>query len=328
MGRRVLYAILVVLFLAGGCETDFDPRGAFLDRLVVYAVLTPINQEHYVRLSSTYDPPGFNPLDFVQNIQVSTATVSIAVDTTVIALRDTVVSRDDLGRYTDSISAFVASPLTIQRGKNYILTVNSPTYGVLIGSTLVPKAGQIEIDNDSRFSLTSPAAATRDILISAIPYASAEGHMVRVFIEYELPVANPGVIVTAEVPLEITDYRDCTTYSAAYPRARRRELNSSREIWRFALENYRRILIRILKENEGMIIAFKRIYVELVQTDEHLYKYYSVVNGFQDQFSIRVDQPNYTNIQRGLGVFGSFTSDTTIVSSTLAPNFPDLTCTN
>jgi len=151
--------------------------------------------------------------------------------------------------------------------------------------------------------------------------------MVRIFVEYERPVANPGIILTEEVPVEITDYQDCTTYTAVYPRVRRQEFGSSRELWRFKLENYRRTLIKILTEN-ATAIDFKRIFVEFVQADEHVYKYFSVVNGFQDPFSIRVDQPNYTNIQGGFGVFGSFVSDTTIVSSTLALGFPNLSCTD
>jgi len=176
--------------------------------------------------------------------------------------------------------------------------------------------------------LTTPDKGQADISIFVTLSALTEGHAVRVFVEYELPVANPGTIFTEEIPLEITSYKDCANFEAQYPRVRRRELIGSRELWRFPLENYRRALVRILKTHEGVVVDFNRVYVEVIQTDEHLYKYYSVVNGFQDQYSIRVDQPNYTNIQGGLGVFGSFVSDTTVVSSTLASNFPALGCTD
>jgi hypothetical protein len=324
--KKNLRYVMLMLLLLGGCESSFDPRGPFLDRLVVYGVLTPMNQEHYVRLFSTYDPPGLNPLNNTSSNQITNAIVSIAFDTTTVALRDTVVPRNDPGRYTDSIRAFVASLLPIARGRTYALTVNSAAYGVLTASTRIPGTGQIEIDTESRFSLTAPAVASSDISIFVIPSQSTEGHAVRIFVEYELPVANPGVIVTEEVPLDITNYRNCMTFDSEYPIVRRRELVGGRELWRFRLENYRRALIRILKVHEGSVVDFKRVFIELVQTDEHLYKYYSIVNGFQDRFSIRVDQPNYTNIAGGLGLFGSFVSDTTVISGTLSPSFPDLIC--
>ena len=327
MNKRLTWSY-VVLFLFGSCDSSFDPRGPFLDRLVVYGVLTPTNQTHYVRIFSTYNPPGLNPLDNTSSNQISSAVVSLAFDTSTLALRDTVVPRDDPGRYTDSVKAFVASPLSIVRGRTYSLTVNSPVYGILTASTRVPGTGVMDIDIDSRYALTTPSEARADISIFVAPSPSTEGHAVRVFVEYELPVANPGVILTEEIPLEITNYQDCTHFDAEYPHVRRRELVGGRELWTFRLENYRRALIRILKIHEGVVIDFRRVYVELVQADEHLYKYYSLVNGFQDQFTIRVDQPNYTNINGGLGLFGSFASDTTIISSTLAPNFPNLTCTD
>lgn len=327
MKSRLNHILLAILLLAG-CDSSFDPRGPFLDRLVVYGVLTPINQEHYVRLLSTYDPPTLNPLDNTSSNQVSNAVVSLAFDTTAVALRDTVVPRDDPGRYTDSIKAFVASPLSIIRGKTYSLTVNSPFYGILTATTRVPGAGLMEIDIESRYSLTTPGLARSDIAIFVTPSQSTEGHAVRIFVEYELPVANPGVIVTQEIPLDITNYQNCTTFDSEYPIVRRRELVGGRELWRFRLEHYRRALIRILKSHEGVVVDFKRVYVELVQTDEHLYKYYSLVNGFQDQFTIRVDQPNYTNVTGGLGLFGSFVSDTTVISATLAPDFPSLSCSD
>ena len=326
--RKRLISVFLLFFPLGGCDSNFDPKGPFLDRMVVYGVLTPTNQTHFVRLFSTYNPPDLNPLDITSSNQTTNAVVSLAFDTTTLALRDTVVPRDEVNRYTDSIQAFVASPLSILRGRTYSLTVNSPVYGTLAASTRIPGTGTIDIDIDSRFSLTTPDMGRADISIFTTPSATTEGHAIRVFVEYELPVANPGVIVTEEVPLDITNYRDCTHFDAEYPRVRRRELVGGRELWRFRLENYRRTLVRILKTHEGSVIDFKRVYVEIVQTDEHLYKYFSVVNGFQDQFSIRVDQPNYTNIEGGLGVFGSFTSDTSVISQTLPPTFPNLTCTD
>ncbi len=328
MNRLCTCTILASFILTGGCDSSFDPKGPFLDRLVVYSVLTPLNQSHVVRLSTTYDPPSFNPLEHTSSDQVTGALVSVRMDTTVVTFRDTVFPRNDIGRYADSVRAFVASPLTIARGKRYDLTVYSTAYGVLTATTFVPGNGDVSIDLESRFSLTSPNAGQSDISLFATPAPNAEGHIVRIFVEYELPSVSPGVLFTEEVPAEITDYRDCTTYTPAYPQVRRGELLGSRDRWRFRLVNYRRTLMKILKTHEGTAIQFKRIYVEHVQTDEHLYKYFSVVNGFQDVYSIRVDQPNYTNINGGLGVFGSFVSDTTVIASSFAPGFPNLTCSD
>ena len=56
-------------------------------------------------------------------------------------------------------------------------------------------------------------------------------------------------------------------------------------------------------------VYFRQANCYLVQTDQALYVYYNVANGFRDAFSIRMDQPDYSNIEGGLGVFGSYNVD-------------------
>jgi hypothetical protein len=51
----------------------------------------------------------------------------------------------------------------------------------------------------------------------------------------------------------------------------------------------------------------------LTQVEDNLYKYYNIVNGFQDEFSIRTDLPDYTNIRGGVGLFGAMTEDSVVV---------------
>jgi hypothetical protein len=45
---------------------------------------------------------------------------------------------------------------------------------------------------------------------------------------------------------------------------------------------------------------------DVLEYDAPLSKYYSSVNGSLDQFSIRIDQPVYSNIGGGIGIFGSY----------------------
>jgi hypothetical protein len=51
----------------------------------------------------------------------------------------------------------------------------------------------------------------------------------------------------------------------------------------------------------------------LTQVETNLYKYYKIANGFQDPYSIREDQPDFTNIVGGVGVFGAMVEDSVVV---------------
>ena len=45
---------------------------------------------------------------------------------------------------------------------------------------------------------------------------------------------------------------------------------------------------------------------EVIEYDTPLSKYYSSINGSLDQFSIRVDQPVFSNVGGGIGILGSY----------------------
>jgi hypothetical protein len=52
----------------------------------------------------------------------------------------------------------------------------------------------------------------------------------------------------------------------------------------------------------------------LTQVDANLYTYYHIVNGFQDEITIRTDQPDISSIQGGVGMFGAMAVDTARIS--------------
>ncbi|GJQ20448.1 MAG: hypothetical protein HBSIN02_08030 [Bacteroidia bacterium] len=325
--RRYKILQTVVAFscvLAAGCEEDLNPKGPFLDALVVFGVLSPGKTEHIVRVTTTYDPPAFDPLEHTWSNQITNAMVTVEFGGNVVQLRDTTFARSDTKRYQDSIKAYVFSAPALQRGAPYTLSVAAPGYGTVTATTTPPSTGTLEIDLDSRPAITTPDVSREDLIMYAQPANDAEGHMVRIFLEYEVVSQNPGVILREEIPLVINDYQDCLTYQASYPKIRRRQNIAGRELWIFPNENYRRTILKILKYYDGEMVSFKRVAVVLVQADEHLYKYYSLVGGFRDEFSIRVDEPNYTNIRGGLGVFGAVSADTIFVG--LPMTFPNITC--
>jgi hypothetical protein len=51
----------------------------------------------------------------------------------------------------------------------------------------------------------------------------------------------------------------------------------------------------------------------LTQVEANLYNYYSLANGFLDPYSVREDQPDFSNIVGGFGVFGAIVEDSVVV---------------
>jgi hypothetical protein len=66
----------------------------------------------------------------------------------------------------------------------------------------------------------------------------------------------------------------------------------------------------VLSRYTAAPVVWLRAVFVLSQVDDVLYNYYYVNNGPTDHSTIRMDQPDYTNIPQGLGVFGSSVSTT------------------
>jgi hypothetical protein len=55
-------------------------------------------------------------------------------------------------------------------------------------------------------------------------------------------------------------------------------------------------------------IRTQAIVLTIIECDLSLSRYYSSVNGYMDQFSVRLDERTYSNIRGGDGIVGSATT--------------------
>ena len=53
----------------------------------------------------------------------------------------------------------------------------------------------------------------------------------------------------------------------------------------------------------SVAVRFVRTTVRVTQSGEPLFNYHSITGGFNDEFSIRTDHPDYANIAGGFGLF-------------------------
>ena len=71
-------------------------------------------------------------------------------------------------------------------------------------------------------------------------------------------------------------------------------------------------LNKIVTKYGATKLIFRTLVFRLLQLEENWYKYYSTVRQFQDPFSIRLDEPDFTNLSKGYGLLGGATMDSLI----------------
>ena len=281
--------------------------------MVVYSVLSTESDTQYVRVYGNYAPPENDPLLNPGEQHVSDAVVTISDGAMAFTFREVVLPRPERNRYEDDIHTFASHPFRPEHGKTYKLTVTSATHGLAGATAVVPGKGVLDVsyfyylENPYLFPNLSPIVSVRLSPLTA-------AYLVRLIIEYEALGPN-GRLVTkrAEVPVKL-EVISCTheIYNFVYPKVIRRttQLNprsDQREAFGFTNFAYRRSVELVNERNQS--VRFLRAVFYLVQFEETWYRYYGIVNTVRDKYSIRLDDPDFTNITGGTGLFASFAVD-------------------
>jgi len=317
----VVTALLLTAVIA--CNQPFDPRAPYQDRLVVYSVLSNDRDQQFLRLSTTYQAPDFNPSEITSDPALNGATVSLVqAPGTVIQFRDTVIARVDTSRYTDSLHVYVAS-FWPSYSTVYQLTVQAP--GGLTASAFLHMPAKAYLSYTGTSVLRTPADFEKGIVSVYTTLSDlAGGYVVRMLIQYTISDGLTTFQELREVPIEFrTEVAPDGTVSLnlnkpVFPTLRR--VQSVAITTQFGSFQYVNTLLDVQKQYLGKSITFERAIFLVMQADQNFFKYYSVTNGFQDSVSIRLDQPLYSNISGGTGLFGGYMVDT--LSFQYDPSFP------
>ena len=300
-------------FLLSGCNQPFDPRAPYQDHLVVYSILSNDRDQQYLRLYTTYNPPDFDPNKVTADQQIIGATVLLAQSGgPSVQFHDTVFARPDTSRYGSLLHAYVI-PLRPGYGMTYQISIQAQGGLAATGSLSLPDKAYLSY---SGISILQRPGDLDKAAISVYTTLSglAGGYVVRMVLQYLLSDGMTSLQETREVPIAFRNKlnNDGTVSpdldQPIFPLFRR--VQSNAVTTSFASPPYLSTLIDIQKQNIGKSITFQRAIFLVMQADQNFFKYYSITNGFQDSVSIRLDQPLYSNITGGTGLFGGYTIDT------------------
>jgi len=272
--------------------------------MVVYSVLTTDRDTQYVRVYCTYNPSGNDPLTNHDEIPVTDANVTISSDSALYQFQKTVVQRVDKSRYASDIVAYMSSPFRLARGKTYRLTVTSPTLGTATATTTVPGAASISAINF--IALADPYyARVQGYGLDVILSPQAKAFLTRIYVDYLASTPQGWQLKRRQIPVVMKPLsRYMGTWDFIYPVVKRRGVGPS-ETQGFTTGGWINMLENVIWLYDGAGVTFQQAVFYLIQFDEALYNYYGVANISRDKYSVRIDEPDFSNIQGGVGVFGS-----------------------
>ncbi len=307
---RALTVLSAVLLTA--CEENFSPNAPFVPKMVVYSFLRSDSDTQMVRVYSTYNPAENNPSNNTDEIQVSDAQVSFVQGSTSYQLRDTVIERGDKSRYTSDILMYYITPFRPQNGKAYTLNVFSPTYGTVVSNVVVPDSGRFTLIGSDFLKLYNPWSTGSFVARGTLAPQTA-AYIVRLYLYFLTDTPQGTVEKRVEVPRKLGYFCEgpYEIFEPTFPSIIQKSVSTSNFGVGFEAGAQQITVFNTVKFEFN--VRYLRAVITLTQFDAPLYEYYTFVNQYRDRVSVQSNEAEYSNIQGGIGVFGSMTVDSTVI---------------
>lgn len=286
-----------------GCSTEFTPNGPYHPQFVVYAVIDGSVSTQIIRVYGTFNPMDYDPLQPSPNKEVFNAFVSVSDGQSTYIFHDTAIVVSNNNSTNRTVHAYVNYGLQPVEKKKYTLTVAAQGFDTTRSVISSISLGDILPGNIN--TLTKPGGE-KTIPVRVNLGANVRAFLPMIYLEYE--VQNDGLLRTKEVPVEVMKNTNGEVTKRNYPKIAFRDASSNivgvYETILFNTDAYIQTVLEIKSEHNGLNVKFHRALLVLVQFDNDLYTYYSVANNFAGEATLRLDEPDFTNIGNGFGVFG------------------------
>ena len=276
------------------CEDSFNPFGEYTERYVLTCILRSDSTSQIATLSKNY--PELNTNSGLNN-WVTGAEVIVWQGDSVYVFKDssTIINDPELGPteinfyYHPNLQLLPNKPLEIEalldigkRLKSSGLSSKELIFKNVASSTVIPPVGS------ENFIVAWNTVGEGSIYITSLK------------IRYLKKINGVDTEFTYKVPVEylLSNNQEIP----AYPTAGRNTSES------FSIEAITRAmeLISEGEPNKEIFTIYQRPIIEVIAMDENLSRYFSVASGAFDELTVRVNSVDYSNIDGGLGVFGSY----------------------
>lgn len=283
-------------FIFLSCEEDFNPYGDYYERYAFTCILKSDQSNQTATLFKSYRPDGFDPNTYSADPSVIGADIRVWYNDSVFVFRDTSVARVDTSRYKTPFSYYCNNNFTVGNRKTIELEILLPNGKRLRSSSLTP--GQIIFDDKSDALI--PAGVKSIVQFTWNPLDEGTFFAPRMAIRYKQNINGEIIEKTKDVPYKYVN--QANSLVPVYPAPS----GSATIVYDLLAVN--KALEEIsegdpVKQNYSVL---QKIIFSVAAFDLPTSRYVSSTGGTIDDLTVSVDVADYTNIEGGFGLFGSY----------------------
>jgi len=292
--KVILFILIGFVFIS--CEEDFNPYGDYFERFAFTCVLKSDQNYQTATLFRSYRPDGYDPSTYTEDPSVIGADIRVWYNDSVFVFRDSSVARVDTSRYKTPFSFYYNNKFTVGSRKSIELEVLLPNGKRLRSTSVTP--GQI-IFNDQSDALI-PAGGKTIVQVMWNTLDDGTFFSPKMAIRYKQNINGEIVEKTKDVPYKYVNQGSSQVPVYPAPSASATIVYNLSAITK-ALEE-----ISAGDPNKQNYSVLQKIIFTVAAFDLPTSKYVSSTGGNIDDLTVTVDVADYTNIEGGFGLFGSY----------------------
>jgi len=296
--KKIFYIIIICLgFLFVSCEEDFSPYGEFKDRYALTCILKSDTTFQTAVLMHNYKPDGFDPYTNTNDPAVLGADIRVWYNDSVYVFRDTSVVREDTARYNTPFHFYYNNQFKVANQKSVEVEVVLQGGKRLNSSSVTPR----EIIFDDKSDVIIPVGTKSYVQFLWTPLDEGNIASPRLAVRYKQKINGQFVEKVKDLPNQY--FTKNGVEEPYYPPA------SSSAIILYQVDAITKSLQEISEgdPDKQNYYIYQNALFDLVAFDIPVSRYVSSTSGSVDDLTVTVDVSDYTNIEGGLGIFGSYT---------------------
>jgi len=298
MIKKLLLTICTSIFLFISCSEEFEPFGEFKDGYVLTCLLNDDSTFQVAALSHIYKTNSFDPYDNTTDPAIIGADIRVWLGDSVYVFRDSSIARNDTTRYNTPFNFYYNNNFLIKADQLVEVEVLLQNGRRLKSSSTTP--GSISFEKQS--SVIIPPVGSELVNFSWRPHTEGTFFFPEFYIKY-LQNVN-GVIVEKLKLIPKNFVNQSGADNPIYPDP------SNRTNIVYTLDAVTRTLAEISSgdPNKQNYTILQTPLFKLYAFDLNLSRYISSANQSFDDLTVTVNESDYSNIEGGLGIFGSYLS--------------------
>ncbi len=292
---KIIFFFFILLGLS--CKNVLDPNAPLKERYVLTGIMRSDTTLQIVTVTHTYRPSGSNtdPNSYTTAPYILGAEVNLWYKEKLYEFRDTVLTRIDTSRYNEPVHCYYVNNLKPNSNEYIDIEALLPNGLLLQSTTKTPAADSLTFFDSASDKLVSNQKFAKNITIKWKPF-----DRVLYVPKVEITYYKSGDLTKhfKEVPLLYFDDNGKST--PVFPKA------TSASAMTIDFKTITQALNEIAAGDAKKNYSISDIKITVITYDPFLSAYYSSIQPAANGFVVTLDEPDYTNILGGYGIFGSY----------------------